>query len=90
MAAERKRRVESKSRGRSEIHHSPSHIPNRDHTFLLALLLFREESKGFSDFILFFVGYVVLFCELGLSRLWGCCLCSAAFSWLNEDVRASF
>jgi hypothetical protein len=75
---------------KERIHHRPSHIPNRYHTFLLALLLFREESKGFLDFILLFVGNVVLFCELGLSRFWGCCLCSAAFSWLDGDVRASF
>jgi hypothetical protein len=72
-----------KSKGRSKIHHSPSYISNRNHTLLLTLLWFREESKGFLDFIFFFVGYVVLFCELGLSRLWGCYLCSAAFSWLD-------
>lgn len=47
------------------VHHSSPHIPNRNHTLLLALGLLREERKRLADLGLLLRGDVVLARELG-------------------------
>lgn len=50
------------------IHHSPPHITNRYNPLLLSIPRLRKQRKRLLDLVLFRAGYVVLFCELGLSR----------------------
>jgi hypothetical protein len=54
------------------IHHGIFYFVNWDNTFLFPFLLDGAISECISDLSFFVGGYLVFFCELGLSGFGGC------------------